>query len=95
MQKAGYDDLAPHKREHGKLTDQVHDIVARFAKGNGDGIDDEVLTFLKNWLTGHILGVDMRYTPYLRGMTLTPEEVLSASDFHLAGADDDDGSMVS
>ncbi len=96
MRKAGYADLPPHKREHEKLTAQVHEIVARYAGGDDSHIDDHLLQFLKSWLTGHILGVDMKYTPYLKGVDLTPEEMLSASGFDPSGdaADDDDDLMV-
>lgn len=78
MEKAGYPDLAPHRREHRKLADQVRDIVARYHAGTDGHVDSDVLTFLKTWLTGHILGVDMKYAPYLEGISLTPDEMLAS-----------------
>lgn len=89
MRKAGYPDLPPHKREHEKLAAQVREIVARYAAGDDSHIDDELLQFLKSWLTGHILGVDMKYAPYLKDVELTPDEMLASIGFD-QGEDVDD-----
>lgn len=88
MEKAGYADLPPHRREHRKLTDQVRDIVVRYHGHQDEHLDSEVLTFLKTWLTGHILGVDMKYAPHLKGITLTPDEIVASMG--LADAEDED-----
>lgn len=79
-------EFTAHHREHEKLTAQVRAIVARYYDGEIDSIDSEVLLFLKNWLTGHILGVDMKYRPYVASVTLTPEEIMGSM-----GLDGDDG----
>lgn len=87
MEKGAYPELAPHKREHAKLTAQVRGIVERWHGGDDASLDGEVLEFLKNWLTGHILGVDRKYAPYVKGQTLTPDELLACMNLDLEGLD--------
>lgn len=87
MEKGAYPELAPHKREHAKLTAQVRGIVERWHGGDDASLDGEVLDFLKNWLTGHILGVDRKYAPYVKGQTLTPDELLACMNLDLEGLD--------
>ncbi|WP_404380779.1 bacteriohemerythrin [Caenispirillum salinarum] len=93
MEKGGYPELEPHKKEHAKLTGQVRAIVDRYNAGDIGSVDAEVMEFLKNWLTGHILGVDRKYTPYVEGLTLTPEELMASMNFGLedASTDEEDG----
>jgi hemerythrin len=90
MAKAGYSDLPAHHREHEKLTAQVRDIAGRYHRGDRAALDGAVLEFLKTWLTGHILGVDMKYAPYLDGVALTPEELLASIGLADAGDGEDD-----
>lgn len=86
MEKGGYPELPPHKREHAKLTAQVRAIADRYNNGDVECVDAEVMEFLKNWLTGHILGVDRKYAPYVKGLELTPDELMASMSF---GLDDD------
>jgi len=62
--KYGYEDAVSHKQKHKELLAQVGDYVTRYKEGNTE-ISHELLTFLKNWLTKHILGVDQKYAAYL------------------------------
>ncbi|MBT5470626.1 MAG: hemerythrin family protein, partial [Nitrospina sp.] len=55
-----------HKQKHKELLAQVGDYVGRYKDGN-TAISHELLSFLKNWLTKHILGVDQKYAAYLIG----------------------------
>jgi hemerythrin len=67
MQACGYADLAAHKRTHVTLRAQVHDIRERYRR-NPEAIHArEVLAFLKNWLTSHIVGRDRLYTQAMHG----------------------------
>lgn len=77
MQKAGYPAAAEHIKEHQKLANQVQDIVTRYRAGEHDSLNNDVLIFLRSWLMGHILGVDKQYSPYLKTVTLTAEEILA------------------
>lgn len=89
MEKGGYPDLAAHREHHRALTSTVREKVAQYREGKTGALDRDILDFLKSWLTGHILGVDMEYRPFVKDVTLTPEELLAS--LNLDGDDDDDG----
>ncbi|MRR34242.1 bacteriohemerythrin [bacterium] len=66
MKAHGYPAYENHKKEHNQLTLTVLD----FQKGYLDGsvpLSQTVMNFLKDWLTGHIQGVDKEYGPFLNG----------------------------
>ena len=63
MNQHGYPDCAPHKSEHDSLVSPVLDFQARFRSG-GVTITLEIMNFLKNWLTGHILGTDLKHAQF-------------------------------
>jgi len=64
--KYGYGDTAAHKEIHKTLLGQVGEYVKRYEGGDSE-VSHELLTFLKNWLTKHILGADQQYSEFLRG----------------------------
>jgi hemerythrin len=65
MQACGYPDLDAHRHTHKVLRTQVAHIRDRHL-GNPETIHDrEVLAFLKNWLTSHIMGRDKFYAPFM------------------------------
>ncbi|MGD8777337.1 MAG: bacteriohemerythrin [Ignavibacteria bacterium] len=64
MQKANFPDYAAHKKEHDTLTKEVLNLKEKFDAGKAM-ISIEVLNFLKNWLTVHILDTDKQYTDYI------------------------------
>ena len=66
MSQFGYPGLAAHKVEHDKLTGQVAELQAQFQSGKA-ALTLKVANFLKDWLSGHILGVDQQYAPFLKG----------------------------
>jgi methyl-accepting chemotaxis protein len=68
--KYGYEDRVSHKQKHKELLDQVGDYVAKYKEGDTE-ISHELLTFLKNWLMKHILGVDQKYAAYLNDKMLS------------------------
>lgn len=75
MAAGSYPDMAAHAHTHEVLRLQVIHIRDRFL-ANPDTIHDrEVLSFLKNWLTSHILGRDKHYAPFLAAK---PEAVADA-----------------
>lgn len=77
MKKAGYPALDDHLLEHQKLSQQVQEVLTRYRAGEHDSLNNDVLIFLRSWLMGHILGVDKQYSPYLKTVTLTAEEILA------------------
>jgi hemerythrin-like metal-binding protein len=59
----GYPEVEAHKVAHKALTDKVMSYKERY--DNGEKIlGVEMLGFLKDWLVGHIISVDRRYTPF-------------------------------
>ena len=64
MEKYLYPGYIRHKKEHENLVSQVEELNGKFKSGK-PVLSLEVMQFLKNWLSGHILGVDKMYTTYL------------------------------
>lgn len=52
-----------HKQVHEELTHQVVELHHKFKKGEV-AIGMELLSFLRRWLTGHIMVEDKKYTPF-------------------------------
>lgn len=69
MLSAGYPKAEQHMRIHRALTRQVEclRIINRDNLGEIDPL--KLATFLSDWLSNHILKVDMDYVPYLQGET--------------------------
>jgi hemerythrin len=60
MTAHGYDGLAEHHNEHVRFSLKVVEIQKDFHDGR-TRLSMEVLLFLKNWLTDHILKTDAEY----------------------------------
>lgn len=65
MEACGYPDLDAHIRTHNTLKAQVTEIRNRYLRHPDSIHDREVLAFLQNWLTAHIMGRDKLYSPYM------------------------------
>jgi hemerythrin len=63
MAKA-YPGLAQHRLLHADLVKQVEDFVSRSERGDIT-LRVDLMNFLRNWLTDHILKVDSSYGSYL------------------------------
>ena len=64
MLKYKYDSFKEHKPEHQELIDSVRDLQQKFHDANKK-LTNEDVEYLSGWLTGHILGHDMRLGFYL------------------------------
>jgi hemerythrin len=64
MESHGYPDYLAHKAEHERLTKTVLDFQRKF-HSNEVALTVEVMDFLKDWLTKHILGSDKKYGPFM------------------------------
>jgi len=62
-----YPELSKHSREHEKFCNRLTEILNDFHNGN-DCLSLEVLTFIMNWLTHHILETDADYGYFARGL---------------------------
>jgi len=64
MEATKYPRLAQHRAKHRELTHQVVEFTGRFDRGE-IALSPEILTFLRDWLTVHIMQEDQRYGPWL------------------------------
>jgi hemerythrin len=64
MAAADYPGLAGHQAKHRDLIKQVEDFVVRFERGE-IGLNLDLMSFLRDWLTNHIQKVDREYGPWL------------------------------
>lgn len=69
--RSGYPDAAAHKKEHADLVRRVLEIQKAYDEKGPAALTIQVMNFLKDWLTAHILGSDMKYAPHLaeKGMS--------------------------
>jgi hemerythrin len=60
----GYPESRAHIAEHNKFTKETAALLEKFEQG--DSVKEEALEFLKEWLSHHILQVDMAYVPFMK-----------------------------
>jgi hemerythrin len=65
MQLHRFPGFERHKVEHDKLIKQVKTLQQSFRSGAAS-VTVEAMTFLLNWLIGHILGMDKQYTALMQ-----------------------------
>ncbi|MBF0309586.1 MAG: hemerythrin family protein [Magnetococcales bacterium] len=69
MRKAGYPILDDHEVLHDKIRENLCEFRSRFQKARDEesrnAVIDEVVLFLVNWLTRHILEEDRQYASYM------------------------------
>jgi hemerythrin len=61
----GYPSRDTHGKIHNNLTKQVVDLKAKVDAGSGV-LAVEVMAFMKEWLTAHIIAEDKKYAPFLK-----------------------------
>jgi len=54
-----------HKAIHKKLVDQVLDYQKKLIAGDPT-VSINLMTFLKDWLTSHIKGIDTKYVHFMK-----------------------------
>ncbi len=64
MEKAGYPDLAEHKILHHRMVQKTEELHEQYLQNETD-IAMKTMSFLKDWWTGHIMDMDLRYKPYV------------------------------
>lgn len=65
MQACGYPDAEAHVEEHASFTRHVIEVRDRYARNADPALIRELLDYLKDWLSHHILIQDMAYKPYV------------------------------
>lgn len=68
MARARYPGLAQHEAQHRRLEDEVRDVRDRWLAGDRRAIGEEVLAFIRKWLTEHILVADKSYCPWVQAL---------------------------
>lgn len=64
LRQANYAELASHVAQHRAFTTRIREFSQAYQSGAG-ALSVEMLDFLKNWLSQHILAADQRYTSAL------------------------------
>jgi hemerythrin-like metal-binding protein len=67
MRACGYAGLESHLVAHQNIIEALQHFRDAYAGGFRDGIERRLLDFMRNWITGHILGEDMKYAPVMKG----------------------------
>jgi len=65
----GYPDAATHKQEHVRFVEKVASFKQEFEQGKL-GLSLEIMSYLSDWLQGHIKGVDKKYAPFFHSKGL-------------------------
>jgi hemerythrin-like metal-binding protein len=65
MQLHRFPSFERHKAEHDKLIAQLGALRQNFRVGKAS-VSVEVMTFLQNWLIGHIVGMDKQYAAFMQ-----------------------------
>jgi hemerythrin len=65
MGKYQYPEYEIHRDEHNKLLDEVGQFYSEFQEGKST-FSLELLSFLNEWVTDHILNTDMKYKNFFR-----------------------------
>jgi len=66
MKMYNYPNMNAHKQEHDGAIHIVNKLVLDYERGI-QTVDIELLKFLSDWIQSHILQVDRKYIPYVRG----------------------------
>jgi len=64
MAACAYPGLEDHREEHRRFIERIRQLNARFAENpesSAEVVNDELLTFLRDWLTHHIMIEDKAY----------------------------------
>lgn len=62
MKSINYNDFDAHKAAHEAFIEKVETFREKINSGK-DNISIEVISFLREWLSGHILNTDKRFVP--------------------------------
>jgi hemerythrin-like metal-binding protein len=73
MALAGYPRTDEHVASHRRLEARVGTIRSLWAAGDRQALNEEVLSLLKKWLTGHILEDDKAYGPWVEAASAGAE----------------------
>ena len=64
--RTSYPAAAEHIQQHRALIQQVADLQARLKEGDTSLLSLDLMKFLKDWLTRHIMNEDKQYSSHLK-----------------------------
>lgn len=64
MESTGYSLFQGHRKMHEDMAKEVESLMAKQEAG-GTAVTVDVMFFLRNWLSEHIVGTDKNYSTYL------------------------------
>ena len=59
-----YPEGRTHSKTHQDLIDQLKEFISKYESGQNT-LSIELMNFLRDWLTNHIMGTDKKYTSFL------------------------------
>ena len=72
MEQVNFPDLTQHVLEHVSFILKTLELSLKVKEGEGTATNQmELLTYLKEWYSSHVLGADRLYVPYLRAKRVT------------------------
>ncbi len=69
FEKYNYPDADSHIIQHEKFVEKVKDFQEKHNSGSAF-LSIEIMEFLKNWLTNHIIGTDKKYSDFFNAQGL-------------------------
>ncbi|WP_352420072.1 bacteriohemerythrin [Proteiniborus sp.] len=66
MEKYNYDDIDKHKQQHDKFIEKLVEIEAQDIDARQKKVILDILDFIVNWISSHILGTDFKYKGIVR-----------------------------
>jgi hemerythrin len=66
LERHGYPNIADQKREHAIYVDRLQELTLQYRR-NELGISIDVMSFVSDWIRGHIMKEDMKYVAYMQG----------------------------
>jgi hemerythrin-like metal-binding protein len=62
--KYNYPEGRTHSKTHQDLIDQLNEFISKYDSGQNT-LSIELMNFLRDWLTNHIMGTDKKYISFL------------------------------
>ncbi len=65
MRKANYERYDEHKKAHDLFSNKVKEFIIAYSEGK-ENLTEDIIVFLIDWISNHILKVDKEYISYLK-----------------------------
>lgn len=66
MKKYNYTEIGEHKKQHDRFVEKLIDIEAQDIDARQEKVVLEILDFIVNWISSHILGSDFKYKEVIK-----------------------------